>query len=83
MPSTILIVGASSGIGKETALTFSKNNWNVIVCSRNLKKLKDLSHFSSKKKKILPYKLDITKSDKLNLNINKIIRETGLPDIVF
>ena len=85
MPSTILIVGASSGIGKETALTFAKNNWKVVVCSRNLKKLKDLADFSSKnfKKKILPYKLDITKSDKLKLNINRIIRETGLPDIVF
>ena len=85
MPSTILIVGASSGIGKETALTFAKNNWKVVVCSRNLKKLKDFEDFSSKNlKKILPFKLDITKSNKLNSDINKIIREIiGIPDIVF
>ena len=85
MPSTILIVGASSGIGKETALIFAKNNWKVVICSRNLKKLDSLAEFSSKslKKKLLPFKLDITKSEKLNSNINKIIQKTGIPDIVY
>ena len=49
MNSTILIVGASSGIGKETALIFSKKNWKVIACSRNVKKLNDLSKLSINK----------------------------------
>ena len=85
MNSTILIVGASSGIGKETALIFSKKNWKVIACSRNLKKLQDLKLLSIKRKnnKILPFKLDITKSNRLRFNINKIIRNYGIPDIVF
>lgn len=51
MHPTILIVGASSGIGKETALNFARNNWNVIACSRNLKRLKKLSDTLIKKKK--------------------------------
>ena len=85
MNSTILIVGASSGIGKETALKFAKNNWKVVACSRNIKKLQDLKMLSIKKKykKILPFKLDITKSNNLKFNINKIIRDFGIPDIVF
>ena len=58
MPPTILIVGASSGIGKETALAFAKNNWKVIVCSRNLKKLKDLEDFTSNKFKKNYYHLN-------------------------
>ena len=85
MDSTILIVGASSGIGKETALKFAQKNWKVVACSRNIKKLQDLSLLSikNKYKKILPFKLDITKSNKLKLNINNIIRDFGIPDIVF
>ena len=67
MNSTILIVGASSGIGKETALNFSKNNWKVIACARNVKKLNDLAKLSIKRnyKNILTFKLDVTNSNKL------------------
>jgi len=42
---TIIITGASSGIGKETALLFSKRDWNVIAASRNIDKMKQ--EFSS------------------------------------
>jgi NADP-dependent 3-hydroxy acid dehydrogenase YdfG len=47
--------------------------------------LNDLKFLSikNKYKKILPFKLDITKSNKLKFNINKIIRDFGIPDIVF
>ena len=43
MNSSILIVGASSGIGKHTSLEFAKNNWKVIAASKNIKKLKRLN----------------------------------------
>lgn len=32
---TVLITGASRGIGKQLALAFSKNNWNVCSCYKN------------------------------------------------
>ena len=62
MQSTILIVGASSGIGKHTALSFARNGWTVIACSRNLKLLNELSTLSLKSKytKIETVRLDIT-----------------------
>ncbi len=85
MKPSILIIGASSGIGKQTALTFSKNNSKVIACSRNFKLLKELSSISLKKKfcKIEPVKIDITDDLSLKKNIEKIINKFGIPDIVF
>ena len=50
MNSSILVVGASSGIGKHTSLEFAKNDWKVIAASRNVKLLNTLSSLSKKKK---------------------------------
>ncbi len=85
MTPTILIVGASSGIGRETALKFSENNWNVLALSRNIGLLKELSKLSLKKKfkKIEPIKLDITNEKQLGPNLKKILKKFSIPDIVF
>ena len=41
MKNTVIITGAGSGIGKATAELFSKQEWNVILCGRDLNKLND------------------------------------------
>ena len=85
MNSSILIVGASSGIGKYTSLEFAKNNWKVIAASRNVKLLNTLSSLSQKKKykKIETSKLDITDESTLKKKLEEIIKKFGIPKIVF
>lgn len=39
---TALITGASSGIGKETAFEFAKNNYNLVLVARRLEQLDEI-----------------------------------------
>ena len=42
MNMTALITGATSGIGKATAIAFSKEGINLIICGRREKALREL-----------------------------------------
>jgi NADP-dependent 3-hydroxy acid dehydrogenase YdfG len=56
MHQTVLITGASTGIGKETAKYFLENGWNVVATMRNPENEKDLKA----SKNLLIVKLDVT-----------------------
>lgn len=64
-----VVVGASSGIGLETARIFSENHWNVISISRNRTKLTNtVSRFSD----CYPIVCDITDLKKVRQTFNVI-----------
>ena len=44
MPKTILITGATDGIGLATAITLASAGHHVLLHGRNLKKLEDAKH---------------------------------------
>ncbi len=74
----ILITGASSGIGKETALYFSKNNWNVIatmICSEHAKVLENLPNIHC-------YVLDVTSTESIEKAKNAIISNHKTIDVI-
>lgn len=48
MKKTVLITGATSGIGKATAELLAKNNFNIIICGRRNDRLIDLQSELSK-----------------------------------
>ena len=41
MKKTVLITGASRGIGRSMALLYAKHNYNVVICSRQIDTLQN------------------------------------------
>ena len=69
---TVLITGGATGLGKGMAIALAESNAKVIVTSRNLKDIKNISKHKSKN--IYGYNLDVTKPlqlEKLFKNIKK------------
>ena len=78
MSKTIFITGASSGLGKETAILFQSKGWNVIATMRNPEKEKELSKLEN----IVLYELDVTNLKQIKEVVNKAI-ENNKVDVVF
>jgi short-subunit dehydrogenase len=77
MGKTILITGATSGIGEESALFFNSKGWNVIATGRNLEKLVALSQ-----KNIKTLKVDITNDEDVENLVNFINGENIIIDVL-
>ena len=78
MSKTILITGASSGIGKETAKFFQAKGWNVIATMRTPGKEEELTQLDN----ILITRLDVTDSSSINTSIAKGIEKFGRIDVL-
>ena len=78
MKKTILITGASSGIGKETALYFAKNNWNVIATMISIDLAEDLATTAN----VFCYELDVTSSDSITIVKDKILNDHKTINVV-
>ncbi len=83
MNKTILITGASSGIGHSLSLKFAQNGWQVIAAARRIRLLNSLSKQIKNNKAIKPIKIDITDDKLLSSSISKIIKKYGVPNIIF
>ena len=78
MKQTILITGASSGIGKETAKLFQSKNWNVVATMRNPEKETELNKLSN----VLVTRLDVLDLDSIVNAIQQGIQKFGKIDIL-
>jgi len=72
-----LITGFSSGIGRELAREFYRNNCRVFASARNVSKLSEL-----KEEGIDVVQLDITKDDSIEKAVAEVIRKAGRIDIL-
>ena len=76
MRKTILITGASSGIGKATAIHFQKQGWNVIATMRTPEKETELNTLEN----VQLEKLDVLDLESINQTIKNGISRFGKID---
>ena len=79
MKKTILITGASTGIGKETALYFAEKGWNVAATMRTPEKENGFSKFPD----IKVFKLDVSKEESIQKAISDAIAAFGTIDVLY
>jgi short-subunit dehydrogenase len=77
MQKVILITGASSGIGKSTALLLHKENHLVYGAARRLERMADL-----KEAGITCFSIDLTNDRSIVAGIERIIDEQGRIDVL-
>ncbi len=76
----IVIAGASSGLGFETAKLFISAGWKVSVCARRIDRLKELVDLNSDN--VTAYQLDICEDSSPTL-LQKILSDGDRTDIYF
>ena len=74
----VVITGASGGIGKELALHFAKNGWNVIATMICLEQGKELEGL----KNVKCFLLDVSSTESIETACEKIIAEFKTIDVV-
>ena len=75
---TIVITGASSGIGKESVKLFSSKGWRVIATMKNTEKEKELSQL----KNVHLFTLDITNIEEVKKTSQEILDKFNV-DVLF
>ncbi|MEJ7560004.1 MAG: SDR family oxidoreductase [Pedobacter sp.] len=78
MRKTILITGASSGLGKETAKLFQRQGWNIIATMRNPGNETELTSLDN----VLVTRLDVLDIDSIASSVSEGIEKFGRIDVL-
>jgi NADP-dependent 3-hydroxy acid dehydrogenase YdfG len=78
MRKTILITGASSGLGKETAKFFQQQGWNVIATMRNPENETELTTLAN----VLVAKIDVLDIESIARGVSAGIEKFGKIDVL-
>ena len=78
MPKTLLITGASSGIGKATARHFHAKGWNVIATMRKPEQETELNQLPG----VLVTRLDVQDTDSIAKSVQAGIERFGRIDVL-
>ena len=78
MDKVVLITGASSGIGRETAKLFQMKNWKVAATMRTPENAGDLTNIVD----LACIRLDVTDSESIKSAVGETIETFGRIDVV-
>ncbi len=78
MSKVILITGASSGMGKETAIQLIKQGHKVYPVARRIENMKDLEELGA-----FPIPMDITKETDIQNVVDMVIQKEGKIDVLW
>ena len=79
---TILITGATSGIGLATAKKLACSAYNLILCGRRQGKLDEISNEISKITNVLTLRFDVSDKEKVNKVLENLPKEFSSIDIL-
>ena len=82
MSKTAFITGATSGIGKATAIELAKENMNLILCGRRKQRLDELKNELSSNVKVYTLSFDIRNRDEVKQAIASLPEEFKQIDIL-
>lgn len=77
-----LVTGASSGIGKATAIKLSENGYDLILCGRRAEKLEEVKQQVSKSAKALTLLFDVRNREDVENQLNSLPREWKNIDVL-
>jgi NAD(P)-dependent dehydrogenase (short-subunit alcohol dehydrogenase family) len=78
MNKTVIITGASSGFGRETAKIFQKQGWNVVATMRSPEKEQELNKLQN----VLVTRLDVQDSGSIETAVKEALQHFGSIDVL-
>jgi NADP-dependent 3-hydroxy acid dehydrogenase YdfG len=82
MSKTVLITGATSGIGKATAQIFAKNQYKIIICGRRKERLIALEKELSEHTEVYALSFDVRDKEAVFKNINSLPESFSEVDVL-
>ncbi len=83
MSKTVIVTGASRGLGRETALLFAKEGYNIVInYYKSEKSALKLEHEISQFTNVIAIKADISDSNQVKSMVNKAISKFGKIDVL-
>ena len=81
--STVLITGASRGIGRATAKAFANSGWDLLLISRSEEDLKSLvNEIENKKIEVFYQTIDLSKAREISEGIIELMRNGLVPSVL-